>query len=134
MDNAIDKVESHQNEPPSITSPIKTHLMDEDEADPPSPFEIAVTPEPSSLSLPSERTAVDIAPKPKRLKKTKSSPSKKRDNEWPIYLYSPLAGTTKSVSDQLEKYAKKRYTRPDESAHLELANYGAYELEIFTFM
>jgi hypothetical protein len=115
---------------------------DSDEAPPPAPFIIAITPEPETTtleitrSLPSEKTIIESPQSNKRPRsKTPSSPSSSspaEDNKWQQILYSPKSGTTTTGADLLHKFERSGWVSP--TAKKELEQYANYEFESFTFL
>ena len=126
----------------------------QDEAPPPAPFTLAITPTPETpyadgtiqhdvvKGLPSEKTLIsfDWAPNhnSKSNKRRRSDVldnhkrSKSEEPKWHQFLFSPLAGTTTSCSKLLKKLDKKGLSTP--TATKELEQYANYELENFTFL
>lgn len=129
------------------SDPSSAIADESDEASPPPPFILAITPEPESEStpaiatrgLPSEKTFIEpLPPSNKRPRTERSSPtsnnvnSNNRDPEWRQWLYSPHAGTTITGSKLLQRFEKSGFSTP--SAMTELEQYSNYEFENFTFL
>ena len=163
QDGVVDVMDD-ANEKMKMDSQKDITMIDElqDEAPPPAPFTLAITPPPQTAyandrtvqhdvvrGLPSEKTLipVDWAPqtnstsgspsnKRPRLdlsdKRKRHSKSKSEEPKWQQFLYSPQAGTTTPCSKLLKKLDKTGLSTP--TATRELEKYANYELENFTFL
>src|SRR5271169_1323403 len=123
------------------TADVPIEMADEsDEAPPPAPFILAITPEPETTvpettrGLPSEKTIIDPPQSNKRPRsKTPSPPSSSaKDSKWQQILYSPKSGTTTTGANLLYKFERSGWVSP--TTKKELEQYANYEFESFTFL
>src|SRR5208282_4387396 len=128
------------------TADVPIEMADRsDEAPPPAPFIIAITPEPEPIApeitrgLPSEKTIIESPQSNKRPRSKTPSPSSSssssspaKDSKWQQILYSPKSGTTTTGANLFHKFERGGWVSP--TTKKELDQYANYEFENFTFL